>query len=497
MIYNGGMKPDPASRPPLDRSLLIWAICLGAATLLVYLRTWRFEMLYWDDDVNVLQNPLVLLPAAEGLKRIFTSIFSTDYYPLTYLSLALDQVLWGGRFVGYHVTQTLLHSANVVLVAVLVWRWTGARTAAVLAAAWFAWHPVQVETVAWIAERKNVLGTCLFLLSWLAYLRADGPPPSPRWRLAALLLFVLAVLSHALVIVMPALLIVYEIAVRRQPWREAARRTWLFFVPAAFAAVMRLLGHEQSGQLAPTFPDAYTAVLTMTKVLGQYLVTLVWPARLSNHYVVQGVTSLADSGPWITAAWIALWGLLAWRNAPRRRWALFAAAWMLVALAPVLQLVPHPTLRADRYLYVAALGPMIWIALLGQDLRRPVLPILLGAGSAIALMGATLTRIPDWRDGQTLWSDCVAKNPTSAIGHFSLAGWCIAEHRLPDAERHLRESVRYQPDFPEAEERLGAVLLLEGHTEDARSHLKRALALNPRLIQARQHLALLPTNAKP
>ena len=101
-------------------------------------------------------------PAA-GLKQIFTAPFSTDYYPLTYISLAIDHVVWRGQFFGYHVTQTLLHGANVFLVVLLVWRWTETLGVALLAGAWFGWHPVQVETVAWIAERKSVLGALLFL----------------------------------------------------------------------------------------------------------------------------------------------------------------------------------------------------------------------------------------------------------------------------------------------------------------------------------------------
>jgi hypothetical protein len=145
-------------RDPVRR----WALILAVLTFLLYVRTWRFEMLGWDDNENVLLNPLVLSPNLTGLKQLFTSIFSTDYYPITYISLALDHFIWGGKFFGYHITQSLLHSVNVFLVVILVRRWIGAVVPAVIAGAWFAFHPVQVEVVAWIAERKNVLGTTFF-----------------------------------------------------------------------------------------------------------------------------------------------------------------------------------------------------------------------------------------------------------------------------------------------------------------------------------------------
>jgi len=231
------------------------ALLVGLLTVALFAPTWNHQMLFWDDDENVLQNPLVVKPLTAGLTQIFTAPFSTDYYPLTYISLALDHAVWRGHFFGYHVTQTLLHGANAFLVVLLVWRWTEVFGVALLAGAWFGWHPVQVETVAWIAERKNVLGTFLFLLAWLAYLNAGESQRGGRWRLAALGLFMLAALTHALVIVMPGLLIAYEMSVRGTRFTEALRRTWLFFVPAAFAAllgtaVVGLAGAQQVGGVA-------------------------------------------------------------------------------------------------------------------------------------------------------------------------------------------------------------------------------------------------------
>ena len=196
----------PARPGPIPRRVIVAAVLLGLLTVALFAPTWNDQMLGWDDDENVLHNPLVVMPPAAGLIRIFTAPFSTDYYPLTYISLAIDHVVWRGHFFGYHVTQTLLHGANVFLVVLLVWRWTETLGVALLAGAWFGWHPVQVETVAWIAERKCVLGTFFFLLAWLAYLKAGDSERGKRWRLAALGLFLLAALTHALVIVMPALL---------------------------------------------------------------------------------------------------------------------------------------------------------------------------------------------------------------------------------------------------------------------------------------------------
>jgi hypothetical protein len=465
------------------------ALLLGLVTVALFAPTWNDQMLYWDDDENVLHNPLVVMPAAAGLKRIFTAPFSTDYYPLTYISLAADQVIWRGHFSGYHVTQTLLHGANVFLAVLLVWRWTETLAVALLVGAWFGWHPVQVETVAWIAERKSVLGTFFFFLAWLAYLNAGDSVRGKRWRLTALGLFILAVLTHALVVVMPALLVAYELAIRRARVGQALRRTWLFFVPTVFAAVLRVLGHAQSGQLLRPFRSSTEGILTMSKVVGQYLGTLFWPTRLANHYVVTTAERFSDRGVVVAVVWLIAWATLVWRARSIRRWSVFAIAWFLICLAPVLQLVPHPTLRADRYLYLSALGVFLAVALaLSRD--RIVLG-LVGPLSAACLVGLTLARIPDWRDPKTLWTDCVKKNPRSAIGYYSLAGCAIAEKDWPTADAQLRTCIDLKPDFAEAQARLGAVCQAEGKNADAREHLLRALALNPQLAEAQHNLALL------
>ena len=473
----------------IPRHVLVTALLLGLLTVALFAPTWNHQMLCWDDDENVLQNPLVVKPLAAGLKQIFTAPFSTDYYPLTYISLALDHAVWRGHFFGYHVTQTLLHGANVFLVVLLVWRWTEAFGVALLAGAWFGWHPVQVETVAWIAERKNVLGTLLFLLAWLAYLN-DGPSPrGGRWRLAALGLFTLAALTHALVIVMPCLLIAYELCLRRARLTEALRRTWLFFVPAAFAALLRVLGHAQSSQLVRPFRSSTEGILTMTKVVGEYLGTLFWPTQLSNHYVVTAVDRLAAKGVVVAVLWLVAWAALLWRWRTGRRWSGFTFAWFLICLAPVLQLVPHPTLRADRYLYVSALGVFVLVALLLHRNRAAF--VTFGPLSAVCLIGLTLARIPDWHDPKTLWSDCVKKNPQSAIGHYSLAGCAITEQDWTTAESQLRMCVELKPDFAEAQARLGAVYMFEGKNAEARDHLQRALALKPQFPEAQHNLAIL------
>jgi hypothetical protein len=466
------------------------ALILGLLTVALFARTWNHQMLFWDDDENVLQNPLVVMPVAAGFKLIFTAPFSTDYYPLTYISLALDHWVWRGHFFGYHVTQTLLHGLNAFLVVLSVWRWTKTSIVALLAGAWFAWHPVQVETVAWIAERKNVLGTCLFLLAWLAYLRIEaGKPSAVRWRLTALALFILAVLAHALVIILPALLLVYEISVRRQKISEGLRRTWLFFLPAGFAALMRVLGHAQSGQLSSPFRNSVEGVLTMTKVVGEYLDTLFWPARLSNHYLVTATDSVGNPGVIVTLVWLAAWVVLVWRGRTLRRWSVFGFAWFLICLAPVLQIVPHPTLRADRYLYVAALGIFVVVAQWLE--KKRVILIIAGPLSGVCLIGLTLARIPDWHDPKTLWSDCVSKNPRSAVGYYSLAGCSINESDWPTAARYLEKTIALKPDFAEAHERLGAVYLMQNKEAEARAELQRSLALKPQLTEARHNLMLL------
>jgi len=327
------------------------------------------------------------------------------------------------------------------------------------------------------------------LLAWLAYLKAGDSERGKRWRLTALGLFLLAALTHALVIVMPGLLVAYELCLRRIRFTVALRQTWLFFVPTVFAAVLRVIGHAQSGQLVRPFRNVTEGILTMTKVVGDYLNTLFWPTQLSNHYTIAAVDSLVSKGVAVTVLWFVAWAVIAWRARSVRRWSAFALAWFFICLAPVLQFVPHPTVRADRYLYVAALGIFVLVALLLHKNRAAFRTV--GPLSAVCLVGLTLARIPDWHDPKTLWTDCVNKNPRSAIGYYSLAGCAISAHDWPTAEVQLRKCTDLKPDFAEAQARLGAVCLLERKYGDARERLERALALNPNLAEARHNLAVL------
>jgi len=245
----------------------------------------------------------------------------------------------------------------------------------------------------------------------------------------------------------------------------------------------------------------------MTKVLGEYLRSLVWPLALNNHYTERGVTSLKDIGFLFGLICIVVWVAVSWRS----RWSLFAGVWFLICLAPVLQLVSHPTLRADRYLYVAALG-IFWTVAAGlweghscpeRTSASSVEPsrqecrshnrtcLVVGIVFAVGLLGLTWSRVPVWHDARSLWSDCVAKNPNSVVGHFSLAGGYIRQRDWPAAETELRLTLALREGFAEAQARLGGVLLMQGKRKEARQHLQRALELDPSLSEARENLALL------
>jgi tetratricopeptide (TPR) repeat protein len=204
-------------------------------------------------------------------------------------------------------------------------------------------------------------------------------------------------------------------------------------------------------------------------------------------------SSPADPGIWAAIAWIAVWASAIWGLRDQRRWTLFALGWFLAALLPVLQLVPHPTVRADRYLYSAMLGPLLVFVLVLE--KRPDLFKIVGLASAIALAGCTLARIPAWQNGRTLWTDSVTKNPRSAMGHYSLAGCLIADHDWQGAEAHARQAVELNPRFADGQERLGTILLVLNHPIEAREHLERALALNPQLPDARHNLELILHNS--
>jgi len=409
-------------------------------TLAVYGRTLSFDFLTnWDDPQYITQNRLVREFSFSNVIKVFTRTWSGNYAPFQILSYMLDHALWGMKPWGFHLTALLLHAANGILVHLLVARCSGKNTAGLIAGLLFVAHPVQVESVAWLSQRKNLLAMLFFLGSFLLYLqRPTGERGNRFYPVLSFTAFAAALLSKSVAIVLPLCLIAYETAVNGTAVREIRlKRLAPFMVAAGAIALLTLYLQtpEMGGGRAAYYGGSFWAtMLTMLPVIVRYLGMIVWPSGLCAFYMPPVKTSpdLEVVGAALVLAGVVAAGIALYR---RQRPLFFWYCLFFIPLLPVSQIVPLVTLMNDRYLYfpmigAAGLAGHAFVLLDNAPLnRQKLLPRLILAGIIIALGAASFHRTEAWRNSVNLWSDAVRKNPGSLdlmsalADSYKGAGW--------------------------------------------------------------------------
>jgi Flp pilus assembly protein TadD len=463
---------------------------MGAAGALVLLTlvTYRPALdagFVWDDDDYVTANEA--LRTRTGLRRIWTELgVVPQYYPLTFTSLWIDYQAWGLEPRGYHATNVALHALN----ALLVWRILAylAVPGAWLAAAIFAVHPVHVESVVWITERKNVLSGAFYLSSLLAFLHLFlGAETTPRRRLYVLgtLLFAGALLAKTVTASLPVVLLLVLWWKRgRVGWHAVAALMPLVALGTAAGLLTIWLERHNVGAVgAPWELSVVERCLIAGRALWFYLRKLAWPDRLTFNYPRWNV----DAAVWwhylFPAAAAAAVALL-WTARPRLgRGPLVAVLFFAVTLAPALGFVNVFPMRysfvADHFQYLASLGP-IALASAGTAVALGRWGASLAGTLALAALAALVWRqVPAYADARTLWLDTLTKNPDSAMAHNNLGVILLAEGRGEDAAAHFREALRIAPDDVLALNNLGSALLLQGRVQEATARFRDALGVAP------------------
>jgi tetratricopeptide (TPR) repeat protein len=487
--------------PPSSRPLLPWllGLLLIAAVIFSYQPAWRAGFI-WDDDEYVTHNPL--LPAPDGLWRIwFSSDSPSQYFPLTYTTLRLEYSLWELNPTGYHWVNILLHAVN----ALLVWRLLKrlALPGAWLAAAIFALHPVQVESVAWITELKNVQSLFFFLLATLAWLEfTDGRQPAWRWYALALIFHTLALLSKTTACTLPAALIL-TLWLKHQP---VSRTRWVQVMPFVWLSLaMGLLTiwwerHHQgtsSGLFSYGLADR---TLIASHALWFYLGKLVWPVEFIFSYPLWTINpaDLLAYGWSLAAALFA--GVLYFFRPRTGRGPSTAFVFFVAMLSPLLGFIMLYTFKytfvADHYQYVAMLGPAaLAAAALHSGCARFRLPrfVFPALATALLLCLASLTwqQAHMYLDLETLWRTTVLRNPQSHIGHNNLSVALLAKGEAEAAAQHAQQALALDPpqsDRALAHINLGNALLQQGHVDDAIAHLQQAVEIQPDLADAHNNL---------
>jgi tetratricopeptide (TPR) repeat protein len=455
----------------------------------------------WDDDVYVTRNPLLTAP--DGLRRIWFSLDSpSQYVPLTYTVLRVERGLWGLHPAGYHAVNVLLHCLN----AVLLWRLLRRLSipGAWLGAALFALHPVNVESVAWITELKNILSLLFYLLAMRAWVEFidDTSGRGNRLYLLTLLCAALAVFAKTTACTLPAALALI-LWLRGQPVDR--KRLWQIAPFLALGAAMGTISvwwerHHQYAVGAAFAIGLTSRFLIATRALWFYAGKLIWPVHLAFSYP-KWIIHPGDPAAWLWSAATLLLALAVWRT--RFIFGRALAVTLLfyaAALSPLLGFIMEYTFRytfvADHYQYIAAIAPCALAgAAAGKFWRRgPVGMVFLGATAIIALLLTlgllTRRQCGIYADNETLWRATLAENPGAAIAHNNLAGALLARGNIDEAIVLSREVLEADPDNASAHNNLGYGLFSRGQLDQAIPHFQKALALNPAEPRAYYNLGL-------
>lgn len=424
-----------------------WLLALAASALAfaLYLPALRHEFVNFDDYDYVTKNPYLGLPFGDFIKWAFSSYWCSNWHPVTWLSLRLDHLIWGLNPTGYHLTNIVLHAANTFMTALVAHRLFGfvlAEGKAVIAAATvallFAVHPLHVESVAWVSERKDVLYAFFFLSSLWFYI-SHAAKPRRRYYLLAVAAFSLSVMSKPMAVTLPVILLIIDyyplgrLKTASGAINMRALRDKLPFVALSLIGSVMTLIAQRQGIVHVNQLSFIDRALIAIEGLFLYLGKAFLPVSLSPFYPLPKSISMLDP---VTIFAAALFTALTVASILlRRRQPALAAAWgyMFVSLVPVLGLVQvGAQAAADRYMYLPLLGPLFLLGAVGVWFHDRVgMKWWLAANiAAVTLLSvATLGQTGIWRSSTALWQRVVENHPQSSIGYSSL-GYSLYEKGL-------------------------------------------------------------------
>ncbi|MHB8836165.1 MAG: tetratricopeptide repeat protein [Candidatus Methylomirabilia bacterium] len=464
------------------------------------------QFINFDDPGYITRNPMVQSGVTrDSLRWAFTSFDNANWHPLTWVSHMLDTELFGALPFGSHLMNVVYHAAAAALLFVVLQRLTGARWTGFLAAALFAVHPLRVESVAWAAERKDVLSACFWMLTLLAYIRYVRRPGARRF-LPVVVAFALGLMAKPMLVTLPLLLLLLDWWPLGRtggagPLRVRLGRLVLEKLPllilSALSAVVTFKAQVFGGAVVPLVSLSVGKRLANAAVaLVVYLEKIFWPTKLSMYYARPsgGIGPLAGGGALLLLILVTLAAALAVR---RRPYLLVGWIWYLVALLPVLGIVQvgyQPW--ADRYTYIPSIGITVAVLWLAADVarrHRRAQPLLIAAvaGAVLIFSLATQRYISVWRDGVTLFRRALGAGGETYMMRFCLGGELVKAGRVDEAIVEFSRGLVMNPQYPDGHFGIGVALDMKGNLEKAARHYRRALELNPRKAETQAYFATL------
>ena len=487
----------------MSRPRLI-ALLLALATLLVYLPVTRSGFLQYDDDDYVTSNYVVQNGLSfAGIQWAFTTVHASNWHPLTWLSHMTDCELFGLNPTAHHFVNVLFHAANAALLFGLLLRLTNALWPAAFAAALFAWHPLHVESVAWIAERKDVLSTFFALLALLSYTRyAQKNCRRSFW--VALIYFALGLMAKPMLVTLPFVLLLLDYwPLRRIPVFKtpAARRLllekWPFFLLAILSCLVTFLAQRSTAVASLELVPLGFRLENLPVAYVVYLSKIFWPANLAVIYPLPTNFQLPPMTVALALAVLIFISAAVWLGRQRAPYLPVGWLWFLGTLVPVIGLVQvGAQALADRYTYLPAIGLFIMAAFGARDLAgRLPLPKMVVGGSAALILAAcvavTENQLRYWRDGESLFRHALAVTRDNYIAHINLGVALELAGKLDEAIAENRAAEVLAPNRYQIHNNLGNCLDHLGKPVEALAEYREAIRLNPKLPEFHNSLGIV------
>jgi tetratricopeptide (TPR) repeat protein len=481
----------------LTRLRWAWIAPVGLALLgvLVYANTFNFEIMHsWDDNRYLTENHLIRDFSPQGFARIFSEVYFAAYIPVTIASYAIEYNFWQLQPTGYHVVNVLLHAINGVLVYYFLARLLKNRTAALLAAVIWIVHPLQVETVAWISQRKNLLSMLFTLLALLAHMRS-ADEDAPRWALpVAWFTYFLAAFSKPAVVGVPIMFIIYDFFYMKKSIQQTALRNVIPLIIGAASAVSIVFAHEGGGGIKEYRGGSILVTMQlMLVVYWEYLLAIIAPVNLNNFYLYS-LSILENPLNWlpgllllITMAALALWSFWRWLRGRVEPFTFYVVAWIVLFMLPVSNIIPIAIERTDRYMYfptvvifgaVGLLFVRLWTwAARDERLRYALSGVV--AVIVVSLIYITIPRNMVWQTEAALWRDHLVDYPASNTGWLNLGVYYFNNDDFDTARPVFQRLIEINPRHFKGNRFLGSIAHNEGRFDEAVQYYQTAIDIDP------------------
>ena len=448
------------------------------STLAVYAQVSGFDFVSYDDHLHVYENTHVqagLTPVS--VKWAFTGVVASNWMPVTILSHLLDVQLFEMRSGMHHVVNVLFHMLSAVLLFVLLRRATGAPGISAFVAFVFALHPLHVQSVAWVSERKDVLSAFFWFVALYAYVRYTERP-SPGRYLLVVAPFCLGLMSKPMVVTFPFTLLLLDVwPLRRAQWPKTVWEKLPLIALSAAASVVTFFVQGSTGAIKsiPLAMRIENAAISYVTYIGQ----LFWPTRLAFFYPYpQSIPAWQAAAAFAVVLTVSVLTVLVWRTRPYLAVGWF---WYLGTLLPVIGLVQvGKQAHADRYMYIPMVGLLVMLAWGAADVIKkwPRTKIAIAAAAAVscaACMALAWKETANWQNSPALYQHAIDVNPDNWVAENDLGLYLNQQKRGADAIPHFEAALRVQPDDPQVHNNIGVSLASLGDCAAAIPHFEAAI----------------------